>query len=217
VVSSDPHIEALEAKLKAGDEEALAQLFSVYRDGLRRMIAIRLDQRLMGRVSPSDVLQESYLDARQRLQHYLAAPEKSLLGWLRLIVGQRLVDLHRFHFGAQQRDVGREVSISRGVWPAASSICLANQLLAEWTSPSGAVQQAESQLMLEHALAELDPMDREILTLRHFDELSNNETADLLGIEKSAASKRYVRALARLREVLRQIPGFREQDGDEAE
>jgi RNA polymerase sigma-70 factor (ECF subfamily) len=182
-------------RLRAGDRQALAELFAGHRERLRRMVALRLDPRLNGRLSPSDVLQEAYIDALMRLEHYLAKPGQSFYGWLRLIVGQRLVDVHREHLGAGKRDAGREL-------PPASSPCLAAQLAGQLTSPSGAAARNEELARLQEALDRLEPLDREVLALRHFEELSNAETAEVLGIERAAASKRYVRALARLKEAL---------------
>jgi RNA polymerase sigma-70 factor (ECF subfamily) len=172
------------------------------------MIALRLDPRLAGRVSASDVLQDSYLEAAKRLDHLMAKPDLPPLVWLRLIAGQRLIDVHRQHLGAQMRDAGQEISINRNDgFFAASSICLAAQLVGAGTSPSEAAVRLEQRAKLEQALESLDPIDREVLALRHFEELGNREIAAMLGIEPSAASKRYLRALERLRAVLETMPG----------
>jgi RNA polymerase sigma-70 factor (ECF subfamily) len=202
MTSQPDEIKHLLERLGKGDQGALGELFDHYRAALRRMVALRLDHRLNGRVSPSDVLQEAYIDAVKRVGHYFEKPELPFLGWLRLIVGQRLVDLHRQHLGAQLRDARQELSLDATAWPAASSVCLAAELVGELTSPSNAAARNESLAQLEEALNQMDPMDREVLALRHFEELSNSEVAEILGIGKAAASKRYVRALARLKDVL---------------
>jgi RNA polymerase sigma-70 factor (ECF subfamily) len=202
----EAEIAELLSKIHAGDQEALAELYARHRDKLRRMVQLRLDHRLAGRVSPSDVLQEAYIDAVKRIDHYFAKPDQSFFGWLRLVVGQRLADVHREHL-AQKRDAGQEVPIHRG-GPGADSACLAACLLGEGTSPSHAAGRAESFGRLEEALNQMDPLDREVLALRHFEELSNAETAAILDIQPAAASKRYVRALARLKQILETIPGF---------
>ena len=189
-------------RLRGGDQTALAELFANHRDRLRRMVELRIDGRLNGRVAPSDVLQEAYIDALKRYAHYFAKPDQSFFGWLRLIVGQRLADVHREHLGAAKRDAGRDVGLGG---PAADSGFLAGFLAGHLTSPSGAAQRAEAILSVERALDRLEPLDREVLALRHFEELSNGETAEALGIQPAAASKRYVRALARLRELLEVI------------
>jgi RNA polymerase sigma-70 factor (ECF subfamily) len=128
--------------------------------------------------------------------------------WLRFLTGQQLLMVHRRHLGAKIRDVGQEVSLYRGALPQASSVSLAAQLLGRITSPSLAAVRAEMQLKLQEVLNGMDPLDREVLTLRHFEALNNGETAAVLGIQKAAASNRYVRALRRLKEVLSTMPGF---------
>jgi RNA polymerase sigma-70 factor (ECF subfamily) len=201
---TDPEIAALVSRLRGGDGAALAELFDKHREKLRRMVQLRLDHRLAGRVSPSDVLQEAYIDALKRVEHYFDKPDQPFFGWLRLVVGQRMADIHREHL-AQKRNAGREVPIHAG---AADSACLVACLLGNLPSPSHAANRNEVFARLEQALDQMDPIDREVLALRHFEELSNAETASLLGIQTAAASKRYVRALARLKQILESIPGF---------
>lgn len=195
-------------RLQAGDAQALAELFTHYRDRLRRMVKLRLDRRLQGRVDPSDVLQEAYLDVSKRAPEYLANPALPFFLWVRFLTGQRLLAVHRQHLGAQMRDAGQEVSLYRGALPQATSASLAAQLLGRLTSPTQAAVRAELQIRLQEALNVMDPLDREVLVLRHFEELSNNETAEVLGLQKSAASNRYVRALKRLKDILASMPGF---------
>ncbi len=198
-------------RLATGDPQVLVDLFGRFRDRLRRMVKLRLDRRLQGRVDASDVLQEAYLDVANRAAEYAANPTMPFFLWLRLLTGQRLLMVHRQHLGAKMRDVGQEVSLYRGALPQATSVSLAAQLLGRLTSPSLAAVRAEMQLKLQEALNTMEPLDREVLTLRHFEELSNNETAAVLGIQKSAASNRYIRALKRLKDVLASMPGFFEQ------
>jgi RNA polymerase sigma-70 factor (ECF subfamily) len=206
--SEDPTGDDLLSRARVGDERAVGALFEHYRGRLRQMVRLRLDRRLAGRVDPSDVLQEAYLDVGRRLPEYAANPAVPFYVWLRSLTGQRLVDVHRRHLGAQMRDAGAEVSLYRGALPQASSVSLANHLLGRLTSPTQAVQRAELQLRLQEALNSLEPIDREVLVLRHFEELSNNEVAEVLALDKSAASKRYIRAVRRLKGLLRDLPGF---------
>jgi RNA polymerase sigma-70 factor (ECF subfamily) len=195
-----------------GDEAALATLFHGYRDRLRKMIRLRLDRRLSGRVDTSDVLQDAYLDVRRRIAEYARDPSSMPFHlWLRLVAGQRLTDVHRHHLGAHMRDAGQEVSLHRGPFPQADSVSLAAQLLGKMTSASQAAIRVEHKLIVQEALNSMDSMDREVLALRHFEHLSNDETAQVLGLSKSAASNRYIRALKRLKEILSSIPGLREQ------
>jgi len=200
-------------RVRLGDERALAELFSKERDRLWRMVQARLDRRLRGRVDPDDILQEAYLNANLRIAHFAAEPSMSFFLWLRLIVGQTLVDVHRRHLDAQMRDAGRDVSIARGAAPGASSASLAGQLVAHLTSPSQAAIRAEMEAQLGRAIDSLDPIDREVLTLRHFEELTNGEVAETLGIQVKAASIRYVRAVARLKAILERFPGFSDEMG----
>ena len=203
---SEAEIAGLVARLQSGDQAALGDLFDCHREKLRRMVELRLDHRLAGRVSASDVLQEAYIYALKRVEHYFSKPGQPFFGWLRLVVGQRIADVHREHL-AGKRDAGREIGMNRGGMDT-DSTCLAAQLLGKLSSPSQAAQRNESLALLEEALNQMDALDREVLALRHFEELSNSETAHLLGIQPAAASKRYVRALARLKEILESIPGF---------
>ena len=199
----------------AGDKPALVALFDQYRRRLRQMVRLRLDRRLQGRVDPSDVLQEAFMDAAQQLPAYAAKQDDmSFFLWLRLVTGQRMMRLHRKHLGAAMRDVGREVSLYKGALPQATSISLAAQLLGRFTSVGHAAMRAEMQVKLQEAINGMDEIDREIIALRHFEELKNSEAAELLGLSKAAASNRYVRALARLQSVLESIPGFMDHKQD---
>jgi RNA polymerase sigma-70 factor (ECF subfamily) len=186
----------------AGDEQAWAQLIARYRSRLKQMVAVRMDQRLQGRVDPSDVIQDACLVALKQLAHYAANPDMPFFLWLRWIVGQRLIDQHRRHLGAQIRGVNREVSLYHGTFPEATSELLTAQLMGRLSSPSQDAIRSEQTTALREAFDVLEPIDREILALRHFEQLSNGEAAAVLGIDKSAASKRYGRALRRLKDVL---------------
>jgi RNA polymerase sigma-70 factor (ECF subfamily) len=199
--------ERLLRRAAGGDREALGALLQRHRARLRRMVALRLDRRLRGRIDPSDVLQEAQLEAAGRLADYLRDPAVPFFLWLRFLVGQRLAILHRRHLGAEARDADREVSIDRAAPPRASSAALAAQLLGRDTRPSEALARAERKARLAEALEGMDPLDREVLALRHFEQLSNAEAARVLGLRESAASKRYIRALTRLKAILSAMPG----------
>ena len=206
----------------AGDSAVMGELLSRYRERLRTMVRLRLDRRLQGRVDPSDVVQEAFLEASQRIAGYARATAVSdnrvasrmpFFLWLRFLTTQRMLIARRRHLGTKMRDAGEEVSLYRKALPEATTMSIAAQLLGQLTSPTQAAARAELQLQLQQALNGMDPTDREVLVLRHFEELNNNDTAAVLGISKTAASNRYVRALRRLREIVGGIAEFRDWEG----
>lgn len=208
---SSAGLEALESRLRSGDTQALAELFTRERERLWRLIRFRLAEPLRGRLEPDDVLQEAFLAASQRLQYYAESPATSAFIWLRMIVNQTLIDLHRRHLGAQRRDAARELSVDNCPYPEATSASVAFQLVGNFTSPSRAAARADTLAMVQAAIEGMDPIDREVLALRHFEELTNSEVAEALGIEQKAASIRYIRALKRLKGILAQVPDLAKQ------
>src|SRR4029077_21103020 len=169
---------------------------------------LRLSRRLQGRVDASDVLQEAYFDVCKRLPEYVQQPALPFYLWLRHLTGLKLAEVHRKHLGSQLRDADREVTLHRGGLPEADSASLAAQLLGNVTSPSQGDVKAETRLFVQEALNSMDPIDREVLALKHFEPLSTSEIAEVLGLSKAGAGSRYLRAIKRLREILAQIPGF---------
>jgi RNA polymerase sigma-70 factor (ECF subfamily) len=192
----------------AGDTAAVAELFSRYRKPLKRMVRLRLSRHLQGRLDDSDILQEALLEAAKRLPEYLRDKPLPFFLWLRHLTGEKLIEAHRRHLGAKMRDAAQEVSLHRGAMPAASSVSLAAQLLGRLTSPSLAAVKAETRLRVQEVLNSMDPLDREVLALRHFEQLNNAEVAATLGINESTASSRYLRALKRLKDEVQHIPGL---------
>ncbi len=205
---TDNDIAELLQRAAAGEAAARDELFARFRPHLKRMVRLRLNRLLQGRVDESDVVQESALEAARNLDAYLAERPLPFYLWLRQIVGHKLIDTHRRHLGARQRGVAQEVSLHRGPLPAADSASLAAQLLGKLTSPSAAATRAETCLQVQEILNAMDPIDREMLALRHFEQLTNAEVAQILDLGESAASSRYVRALRRLKEELQRIPGL---------
>jgi RNA polymerase sigma-70 factor (ECF subfamily) len=192
----------------AADAVAAGELFDLHRVRLRRMVQLRLDQRLKGRLDPSDVLQEAFFEFTHALPAYVAKPDAPFYVWLRCITGRKLRALHRQHLGTRMRDAARDVSLQFGALPEASSVLLAAQLLGRLTTPSQAMVRAELQAHIQEALVQLSPADREILALRHYEQLTNQETALVLDITEATASIRFIRALKRLKEVLKRVPGL---------
>lgn len=193
-------------RLRAATPGALAALFDLHRDRLRRMIELRIDSRLRSRLDASDILQDAYLDVSRDLDAYLADPKIRPFLWMRLHVGRRLMIAHRQHLGTRMRDAGLEISLYHHAIPGASSAGLAMMLLGRHTSPSDAAQRAERIVRVQEALNGLEPIDREILALRHFEQLSRSEAALALGIDPATGAKRYFRALKRLKDALATLP-----------
>jgi RNA polymerase sigma-70 factor (ECF subfamily) len=184
------------------------EFLSMHRGRLRRMVALRLDHRLRGRIDPSDVIQEAFLEATGRRAEYERQPDPMPpFLWLRFLALQKLQLVHRRHLGTRARDAGREVSIHGGSFPEATSAALAAQLLGRDTRASEAAIRAERKRRLQEVLDCMDPIDREVLVLRHFEQLSNGECARVLGLNESAATKRYLRALRRLKDILSALTG----------
>ncbi len=210
--NSEPtNLEAVEniAAVTASEGDcAFAQRFTEHRPRLKQMLSFRIDPRLRSRTDLSDILQESYIDAHQRLHHYASKPEMSFYVWLRQVTMQRLIDLHRRHLLADKRDVRNEVRLGGGDYNAATSAAIAKQFVDQMISPSQVAIRQEMVEQIESTLAKMDAVDREVLALRHFEELRNSEVAEVLGLSEPAASNRYVRALSRLRKDLEKIPDF---------
>ncbi len=200
--NSNPDAKELYADLAQHRTEALANYFSQVRERLKRIACFRLDYRLRGRVSESDVVQETYVRAAHRLDGYLSQPDVPVFVWLRMELTQKLQELHRFHLLAEKRDVRREVNLASQPASGSTSMALAAHIVGQWTSPSRILERAQQIEALEKSLNEMNELDREVIALRNYEELSNVETAQVLRISPEAASKRYLRTLKRLREIV---------------
>jgi RNA polymerase sigma-70 factor (ECF subfamily) len=224
----DIEVKAALAKAAEGGPaamEAIAPVLEAYRARIERMLRLRMDQRVAGRVGVSDVMQDALMEVARRLPAYLA--ERETLGndsgpaaagaadggpkkrarmpfflWVRFLAGQALQNVHRQHLGTVARDAGRDVPLYSGGAPEASSLVLANALVESGLSPSGIVIQEEEREILDEALSSLRSEDREVLFMRHFEQLSNKEIAAILGLTPGGASLRHLKALARLQEAL---------------
>jgi RNA polymerase sigma-70 factor (ECF subfamily) len=174
-------------------------------------VNFRLHPRLRGRIDPDDVLQDAWLRAVDRIADFVRGASQSPLIWFRMIVSQTLLDLERRHLGSAKRSAERERSM-HGHWNGDStSTSLAFHLAGQLPSPSSVAANAEMVGRLDVALQGMDAIDREILALRHFEELTNAETARVLELSEQAASARYVRAMRRLKQILEMLPGMSEQ------
>lgn len=205
---TDADARDLRARLTQFPEETLTDAFDRHGERLRRVVRFRMNARLAQRVDVDDVMQEAWLAARARLEHFLTHETYSMFVWLRLIVAQTLTDLQRRHLGAQMRAADKEISLNAPAFPLSTSTSIAAHLLGSITSPSQAAMRDEMGRQLQQAVEAMEPIDREVLVLRHFEELTNSEIAEVLQIEQKAASIRYIRALRRLKEVLKSAPDF---------
>lgn len=189
-----------------GDTSLLGALLSSQEPRLRRIARARLDPRVAGRAGPDDVIQETFLDVTRRLDEYLAQRREGaeqrlpFFLWVRLLAQQVIARLHREHLGTQKRDAGREQRAASSPL-ANTTILLANQLHSQLTSPTGALRRNERREAVEAALEGLSEADREIILLRHYEELSNREASRVVGLSESGAAMRHLRAVSRLKEI----------------
>lgn len=184
-------------QVRAGDRHALDRLLTGYRTYLRTAVELRLDRTLRARLDPSDVVQEAQLEVARRIDDYLRREPMPFHLWLRQTAYQNMLRLRRQHVEADRRSVTCELPL-----PDGSSAAFARQLLGAGPSPSEQLCEQELARRLREAVAELPETDREILLMRNFEGLSNQEAAQVLGLEPAAASRRYGRAILRLRKVL---------------
>jgi RNA polymerase sigma-70 factor (ECF subfamily) len=209
---------ALSVRASAGDAGAWGRLLMAYEVRLRRMVSFRMDRRLRGRIDAADIVQEAFLAAAACRDEYyrLPPPAPPLLRWLRGVVSNKLFEVHRRHLATDMRDANREAGVGGGKGAAgdaragaadATSAALVEELSCGATGPGTAAARSEVKARLQEALDGMDSCDREVLAMRHFEQLSNAEAADVLGIEERAAAKRYLRALRRLRTILAGMPG----------
>jgi RNA polymerase sigma-70 factor (ECF subfamily) len=199
--------EIMLARAAAGDGTAWGTLVTAHEVRLTRMVAFRMDPRLRGRIDAADVVQEAFVEASAHREAYFRTPTVPLFLWLRGVVSNKLLELHRHHLGTHKRDAKREQPLDAPSRPDETSAALCAHLTAGLTRPSVAAVRDEIKAQLAKALDEMDPTDREVLAMRHFEQLTNAEAALVLGIQERAAAKRYLRALERLKSILSELPG----------
>ena len=190
-----------------GDTASWATLLTHHVERLSRFIAVRLDPRLQGRIDADDVMQEIYAEAWQHLPDFRRNSALPFYLWMRGLAQNKLLELHRRHLGTQMRDARREATDPRRGLLETTSASLSSLLVDSHTSPSNAAAREELKTQLQEALETMNGIDRDVLMLRHFEQLSPTETALVLQIEEKAAGMRYVRAIKRLREILEALPG----------
>jgi RNA polymerase sigma-70 factor, ECF subfamily len=207
VLSNPPETQALLDQARRGETEAVERLLTIHREPLRRMIGLRLDPALAARVDASDVVQDVLLEAHRRLADYLRNPTMPFHLWLRHIAKDHVIDAHRRHRQAQRRSLDREQPVMPAALADHSSFELAAQLVDPELTPATAAIRHELQQRINAAVAELPEDDREIILMRHGEQLSNQEVAAALELSEAAASMRYLRAVRRLRAALLPEPG----------
>ena len=205
-----PQIDPLLEEARRGEAEAVERLLTVHREPLRRMIGLRLDPALAVRVDASDIVQDVLLEAHRRLPDYLKNPVMPFHLWLRHMAKDHIIDAHRRHRQAQRRSLDREQPIVPAIMADHSSYELAGQLLDPELTPASEAIRREMQRRLDAAIADLDEDDREIILLRHREQMANQDVARALGLNEAAASMRYLRAVRRLRSAL--VPGETSED-----
>jgi len=201
LAAKEPDTEELVERASQGDSKARQELLGRHRSRLRRMVAVRMDPRVCARVDPSDVVQESLTEAFQNLSDYLRHRPLPFYAWLRQFALERIQKLHRRHIHTQKRSVAREERWALPL-PDDSVMKLARRLVAQSSSPSHRLVRQEQRETVKAALAELSARDREVLVLRHLEQLSTYEIASVLGISEGAVMTRHTRALEQLRGLL---------------
>lgn len=200
---------------RRGDPAAIDRLLDRHREALRRMVQLRMDPALERRVDASDIVQDTMLEASRRLAEYLRNSTMPFHLWLRHIARDRLIDAHRRHRVAARRSLDREQPLTAAHGDQ-SALDLIQQLQDPELTPAAAATQREIARRFQAAIESLDPRDREVVLLRHYEQLSNQETARILGLTEPAAGMRYLRAIRRLRALLSEVPsaGGNPQPGD---
>ena len=209
--SGDQTVELL-AAAKAGDSEAINRLFDKHRAAIRRLVEIRLDRKVQRRVDVSDVVQDVLIEANGRLDKYLDDPVMAFHLWLRQIAWDRIIDTYRRHRVSAKRNMDREQPMAVRAGPDHSTMEFAVQLCDPAMTPAAAATQREIAIMVEESIEQMDDQDREIILMRHYEHLSNQEIADVLGLSGPAASMRYLRAVRRLREMLQSDSDVADED-----
>jgi RNA polymerase sigma-70 factor (ECF subfamily) len=195
--------------IRAGDAAAASPLLERHREAVRRLVALRLDRKIQRRIDASDIVQDALVEANRRLPDYVRNPQLPFHLWLRQIARDRVIDAHRRHRGAAQRSVDREQALGVSQFLDRSALDLAGELRDHRElTPAAAALRQELEARFRAALQQLDEADREVIQMRHFEQLSNQDTAAALGLSEPAAGMRYLRAVRRLRAQLAEVPSL---------
>ncbi len=194
------------AEARQGDSAAIDQLLERHRESLRRLVGMRIDQKLLQRIDVSDVVQDVLIEANRRLATYLENPVMAFHLWIRQIAKDRMIDAHRRHRVSAKRSIDREQNVATNYATNQSTLDLVAELSDRELTPAAAATHQELAEQLQNAIGQLDPRDQEIVMMRHFEQLTNQEIAQALGLSEPAASMRYLRAVKRLRSLLGERP-----------
>lgn len=194
--------EALLEQARQGDEDAINSLIDRHRNALRHLVRMRLDRKIQRRVDVSDVVQDVLIEANRRLKTYLENPVMPFHLWVRHIARDRIIDAHRRHRGSAKRSVDKEQPMVIPGGFDQSSIILAAQLVDREKTPAASIMEKELAKRVEEAITDLDDLDAEVIVMRHYEQLTNQEIAQALGLTEPAASMRYLRAVRRLRDLM---------------
>lgn len=201
---NDEKTETLLRRAATDDSSAVSQLMKHYRSRVRKLVTIRMDQRLTARIDPSDVVQETLLEAARKLPKYLRHPDVPFYPWLRALAINRLIDFHRQHLGAQRRNVRREEPWTPTL-SNESAMQLADRLISSASSPSRRAERNELRQQVRLALERLPDQQREILVMKYLEELSSTEIASVLGIPDRTIRRRHRQAVEQLADLLSDI------------
>ncbi len=196
---------------RGGDADARNRLLERHREALRRMIGLRMDRAVQQRLDASDIVQDVLVEANRRLTDYLASTKMPFHLWLRHLARDRMIDAHRRHRGAARRSVDREQPLANISFADQSAMDLAALVRDREMTPAAAATHHELEVRFQAALEALDETDREIVLMRHFEQLTNQQAAQALELSEPAAGMRYLRAMRRLRALLEEAPNERDE------
>lgn len=191
-------------QVRAGDSDAINRLIDRHRESVHRLVQMRLDQKIKQRVDVSDVVQDVMIEASRRLKDYLANPVMTFHLWLRQIARDRMIDAHRRHRGSARRSVDKEQTLAVPTGWDQSAVDLVMQIKDDQLTPVASALQKEMAMRVEQSIGRLPDQDAEILIMRHYEQLTNQEVAELLNLTEPAASMRYLRAVRKLKEAMKE-------------
>ena len=200
----EPRTNYLSGRVLDKDQSTYRELLERYRQKLTRVISFRIDPRVSARVDPADIVQETLIEAHQRLPTFLERDGYSFYVWVRAIAISRLQDVHRKHIGALRRSVERE-EMMPPILPDESVWQLADRIAGSAITPSAEVRKCETIAQLKHALGQLEDGEREVLILKYLEELATPEIAAIQEVTERTVRRRHRQAIEKLGRLLRSV------------